>query len=225
MTDGDALLAAVLAAPGDDTPRLVFADWLDEHGRAAKAAFIRGQVAAPDSVVGITPGASFGVSHKDGDSYTLSMPPDVSCMITRGFVEHVTCPWEAFAAAADALLAAHPVRRVVLTTAATGEYVEADGRTGVRLDGYPREVTIGQLVDARKEMRTEWLFLDDMALAVRVLFPRVEIQGPPEENTAYRAGQDAAMRENHRILDAVLRRRPTRDWRPTSPIPPITPPR
>src|SRR5262245_21570265 len=49
MTDRAALLAAVLADPADDTPRLVFADWLDEIGDpadAARAAFIRAEVAA-----------------------------------------------------------------------------------------------------------------------------------------------------------------------------------
>jgi len=40
----DPLLAAVLAAPDDDAPRLVYADWLDEHGRPDRAAFIRLQV-------------------------------------------------------------------------------------------------------------------------------------------------------------------------------------
>src|SRR5436309_13148001 len=49
MTDRDALLAAVLADPEDDLPRLVFADWLEETGHpanAARAAFVRAQVAA-----------------------------------------------------------------------------------------------------------------------------------------------------------------------------------
>src|SRR5437588_203265 len=32
MTDDAALFAAALAHPGDDTPRLVFADWFDENG-------------------------------------------------------------------------------------------------------------------------------------------------------------------------------------------------
>jgi uncharacterized protein (TIGR02996 family) len=41
VTDGDALYRAILAAPADDTPRLVYADWLDEHGRAAEAEFVR----------------------------------------------------------------------------------------------------------------------------------------------------------------------------------------
>ena len=44
MSDRDALLAAVLASPADDAPRLVYADWLDEHGEPAQAAFIRAQI-------------------------------------------------------------------------------------------------------------------------------------------------------------------------------------
>jgi uncharacterized protein (TIGR02996 family) len=42
--ESDALLAAVLANPDDDAPRLILADWLDEHGRSERAAFIRLQV-------------------------------------------------------------------------------------------------------------------------------------------------------------------------------------
>jgi uncharacterized protein (TIGR02996 family) len=46
MTDEQALLAAVLARPDDDTPRLVYADFLDDHGDSDRAAFIRLQVEA-----------------------------------------------------------------------------------------------------------------------------------------------------------------------------------
>src|SRR5262245_19015896 len=42
--EADALLAAVLNRPEDDAPRLIYADWLDEHGRPERAAFIRIQV-------------------------------------------------------------------------------------------------------------------------------------------------------------------------------------
>jgi uncharacterized protein (TIGR02996 family) len=45
MTAGDALYEAVLAAPADDLPRLVYADWLEEHGDAERAEFIRAQIA------------------------------------------------------------------------------------------------------------------------------------------------------------------------------------
>jgi len=49
MTDHDALLQAVLAAPDDDLPRLVFADFLEESGHpanVARAQFIRFQIEA-----------------------------------------------------------------------------------------------------------------------------------------------------------------------------------
>jgi uncharacterized protein (TIGR02996 family) len=47
--DEQSFLTAILAAPDDDTPRLVFADWLDERGTdddKARAALIRTQCAA-----------------------------------------------------------------------------------------------------------------------------------------------------------------------------------
>ncbi len=42
MTDAD-FLQAILAAPCDDSPRLVYADWLEEDGDQARAEFIRVQ--------------------------------------------------------------------------------------------------------------------------------------------------------------------------------------
>jgi uncharacterized protein (TIGR02996 family) len=45
MSDRDALIAAILVNPDEDTPRLMFADWLDEHGDPARAEFIRLQCA------------------------------------------------------------------------------------------------------------------------------------------------------------------------------------
>jgi uncharacterized protein (TIGR02996 family) len=41
MTDGDALYRAIVARPEDDTPRLVYADWLEENGREEEAEFTR----------------------------------------------------------------------------------------------------------------------------------------------------------------------------------------
>jgi uncharacterized protein (TIGR02996 family) len=45
-SDGEALFRAILAAPADDLPRLVYADWLQEHGNAERAEFIRLQCEA-----------------------------------------------------------------------------------------------------------------------------------------------------------------------------------
>ncbi len=46
MTDADAFLDAIFADPANDLPRLVNADWLEEHGQEAYAEFIRLQCAA-----------------------------------------------------------------------------------------------------------------------------------------------------------------------------------
>jgi uncharacterized protein (TIGR02996 family) len=43
MTATNPLLPAILADPEDDTPRLVCADWLEEHGDAERGQFIRAQ--------------------------------------------------------------------------------------------------------------------------------------------------------------------------------------
>jgi uncharacterized protein (TIGR02996 family) len=42
--DWEHLLRAVVAAPADDVPRLVAADWLDEHRQPERAEFIRIQI-------------------------------------------------------------------------------------------------------------------------------------------------------------------------------------
>src|SRR5262245_53579877 len=44
--DEQALQAAVIAHPDEDTPRLMFADWLQENGQADHAEFIRAQIEA-----------------------------------------------------------------------------------------------------------------------------------------------------------------------------------
>lgn len=44
MTDREAFLAAILSDPQDDTPRLIYADWLEENGEGERAEFVRVQV-------------------------------------------------------------------------------------------------------------------------------------------------------------------------------------
>src|SRR5687768_4967187 len=43
MDDEEAFLKAIAAAPADDGSRLVYADWLEEHGRPERDEFIRAQ--------------------------------------------------------------------------------------------------------------------------------------------------------------------------------------
>src|SRR6516164_9340781 len=49
-----ALMATIRANKADDLPRLVYADWLEQHDQSERAAFIRGDIAAP----GVGPSAS-----------------------------------------------------------------------------------------------------------------------------------------------------------------------
>ena len=43
MTQDDAFLASIIESPDDDDPRLIYADWLDEHGQTERAEFLRVQ--------------------------------------------------------------------------------------------------------------------------------------------------------------------------------------
>jgi uncharacterized protein (TIGR02996 family) len=43
VTPDDAFLRHIIESPDDDTPQLVHADWLDDHGQPERAEFIRVQ--------------------------------------------------------------------------------------------------------------------------------------------------------------------------------------
>ncbi len=68
MDERTALLRAVVAAPADDLPRLVFADWLEEHGEAGYAGFVRAQI----ELANTPPWEPFAVRcrHRDPDLLT-----------------------------------------------------------------------------------------------------------------------------------------------------------
>jgi uncharacterized protein (TIGR02996 family) len=56
-----ALLNAIISAPDEDAPRVVYADWLDEHGGDARAKYIRWKILGPAAIgmVG-APGELYG---------------------------------------------------------------------------------------------------------------------------------------------------------------------
>lgn len=147
MTDGTLLLAAILAQPDEDTPRLVYADWLQENGQGERAEFIRVQVeyarihahvAAHNDDACETCRRGFYLSDllttkfrvprsapapfaTDDPWHLLGLETDYigprrEWDWYRGFVEAVrfsAADWLKFA---DAILAAHPVREVMMTT-------------------------------------------------------------------------------------------------------------
>jgi uncharacterized protein (TIGR02996 family) len=126
MTERDALLRAVCENPDDDTPRLVYADWLQENGEEARAEFIRVQVTmarTKDSAQEDWPNwqqlcareQELLLAHDEDWWRELPDAPGyrLGRLFTRGFVDVVfVTEWEPFARDIDTILAAAPVTGV-----------------------------------------------------------------------------------------------------------------
>lgn len=121
MTDREALFAAICASPDEDTPRLAFADFLDEQGGKADkvlARFIRLQIELARSGC-VNPQNHplaqeinrLEIKHAGKWSAGLNRLVLMS-RFARGFVEEVTMYSKRFVAEGDRLFAAHPVRAV-----------------------------------------------------------------------------------------------------------------
>jgi len=116
MTDGDDLYRAVLDSPEDDAPRLIYADWLDEHGQSERAEFIRVQCAMDR----IPPGTarwralaerSLRLERNRRAIWTGPVHERVlDAEFCRGFVDAVRLTIEQFTFAADQLVRLEPVR-------------------------------------------------------------------------------------------------------------------
>lgn len=157
-SDEAALLAGVCATPNDDTPRLVYADWLDERGGdadAARAAFIRAQIelarpaAAGDAARRRALRAEVRRLHKQfaaewiASVHAVAPPPrgwespGLECW-TRGFLSHLTVQSVAdWRAAAPVLLGFCPVESLYVQ-----RFTEADV---VTLAGVPENTRLREL--------------------------------------------------------------------------------
>ena len=140
MNEEAAFLAAIRADPGDDTRRLAFADWLDEHGRHLRATMIRDHIAAyhqlfEESV--ICGGGTFQMQ-SDGESDPLlhrmqrvaaftadlgsnglnpflqSLAAEGRLAWCRGFVDYVEVSYDELIDHAAEIFWEHPVTRVDL---------------------------------------------------------------------------------------------------------------
>jgi uncharacterized protein (TIGR02996 family) len=120
MNEEAAFLAAIIARPDDDAPRLIFADWCEEYGDPDRAAFIRLQIAAAHLPEG-------SPQRKALDTQARGLfSPDNDCWLgplrrlttntvhSRGFPEGLTVLHEVFLDHAGEILAAAPVRGVFL---------------------------------------------------------------------------------------------------------------
>jgi uncharacterized protein (TIGR02996 family) len=113
-------LAQVIARPDDDGPRLVFADWLDDHADHPRADFIRVQLALarlPDRDRRRTPLADreHRLLARFGPAWTAPLAGLATAPVfRRGFVHAVNQPARQFLTRGDDLFALAPVRELHL---------------------------------------------------------------------------------------------------------------
>jgi len=119
MTD-DAFLQAIIGNPDDDTPRLVYADWLEEHGQPDRAAFIRVQcqltlLPDDDPRRPELEARERRLLEEHGGEWAGPLRGQVEkWQFRRGFIESVTLPAGCFLERAETIIRAAPVQRVRL---------------------------------------------------------------------------------------------------------------
>jgi len=131
MTDRQALIHAIHHDPDDDAPRLILADWFEEHGEEERAVLIRRMVAAPTyrlfwsktakhtrhehqepvkAIRGLRTSAA-RICQADWDF----VPEVERVVIRRGFVEAITIQAWPFLNLAGQLFARSPIQEVTLS--------------------------------------------------------------------------------------------------------------
>lgn len=182
MNEREALLRAVCDNPDDDTPRLVFADWLQENGNesdCARAEFIRAQIEQTRHTRYTIPWFKCDkrirkllaehekhwhedVPNNEAWSYRRDFP--------RGFLEHLlVSDFKVFRHHADAIFTASPIKRVdfrgELKLAVLGRVPRLDGVSeiwGRALNCTPEEVR--QFINDFKSTRLTRFALSDAVL-------------------------------------------------------------
>lgn len=129
MTEADALCRAVVSNPDDDTPRLIFADWLEEQGQPERAAFIRAQIEAaraePWSPAAREAEARAAQLLKHGQSeWRPDWANNAQVGYRRGFIERVAIEPHIFRQVATQLFEQCPVRTLAFTRPWTLEDAE-----------------------------------------------------------------------------------------------------
>jgi uncharacterized protein (TIGR02996 family) len=121
MTDEEGLLAAIVGTPGDDLPRLAYADWLEEHGQSERAELIRVQL----ELARLPPGDGRGPALRRREQQLLEAhaaewAPPLPAWASRpeyrrGLVGQVTARAADFLAGAEELMRRVPLEGARLT--------------------------------------------------------------------------------------------------------------
>jgi uncharacterized protein (TIGR02996 family) len=120
----EAILSAILEAPDDDAPRLVYADWLEEHGDEARADFIRVQLELA-RVPDYEPGwielrrreQALLAEHGQGWRQEVAGWARPGAVFRRGFVGEVWCTASELLKGGSGLFRRAPVRGITLRKA------------------------------------------------------------------------------------------------------------
>jgi uncharacterized protein (TIGR02996 family) len=127
MSDNEALLAAIAAQPDEDTPRLAFADWLEEHGQPIRAEFIRLQcdIAKKESLsramlnqhVDLFKRQQELIDHHRAELLgpLAALPETLKVEFRRGFVSEIELPVGGFLPFAETIASTKPRPRVSVT--------------------------------------------------------------------------------------------------------------
>jgi uncharacterized protein (TIGR02996 family) len=116
MSEGDSLYQAILATPEDDAPRLVYADWLDEHGQPERGEFIRVQCAMariPAHTARWRPlhDRAVRLERDWREDWTGPVQKRVlEAHLRRGFVDGVRLTVDSFKESAEELVKLEPIR-------------------------------------------------------------------------------------------------------------------
>ena len=153
MDDLDALLAEIIAHPEEDTPRLAYADCLEEQGADWYAQFIRDQIAGVprtvlrSAVVPLEPlvGLVVGMDRDAGLGTVVTGRGSV--VFRRGFADEVTCPAENWLRHGRDARRLHPITRVNLTTWYPEYRVDMTTGTPFVLTPYGDPLTDGAFLD------------------------------------------------------------------------------
>ena len=147
-SDGEALLRAVCENPRDDTPRLIYADWLEENGQPERAAFIRFSCEYPNPLLSYPQGRELLERSRQFDDWEVKWGAELpalpgvkwdTVLLERGFTTSVTfSSAKAFTAHADAVFAAAPVQRLCVK--------QVTARTSAAVIGSPYLRRLTQLI-------------------------------------------------------------------------------
>jgi uncharacterized protein (TIGR02996 family) len=126
VSTAEALLHAVREEPDEDGPRLVYADWLDEHDQPERAEFIRlqcrlaGKKLSAEKEKGLRKREQALLDAHEGEWAAPLAGLVRSWRFRRGFVERVAMTPPQFVANAAALFRLAPVRHLVLVESNSG---------------------------------------------------------------------------------------------------------